>query len=54
MLFNILDFFQQKQSQITSDVSFIITVKPQDKTLVRNNWQMCLLAFSSITSRHVF
>lgn len=26
-LFNILDFFQQNQSQITSDVSFIITVQ---------------------------
>jgi hypothetical protein len=27
--------------------------KPQNKTLVRNNWQMCLLMFSLITSRLV-
>jgi hypothetical protein len=28
-------------------------IKPQDKALVRNNWQMRLIEFSSITSRHV-
>jgi hypothetical protein len=28
-------------------------IKPQDKTLVHNNWQMRPLVFSLITSRHV-
>jgi hypothetical protein len=31
----------------------VLRLEPQNKTLVCNNWQMCLLVFSLITSRHV-
>jgi hypothetical protein len=36
-----------------STVSVQLHTKPQEKTLVLNNWQIRLLVFSSITSRHV-